>query len=246
MADKKVLAGHKKVKSRFIPPLMQLPNLRETSYVNDMLPHVVWMSLLIQDHGKRDGIRYAFDLAKLAHEVHGSEKHFNFAICGSYSHLTEDELARLVQRLTDEGRLDLYRQSLSPLVALHPTCPMAGLGLPGSLQERATLIGCLRDAVDAILDRYENPAAIMHANVFGIRAATGGLFIADHIEMPDLDALVFNPESDAAKQAASFVRSSAMQEFSFDEDEGYRVWPKAFWDANYRLDPCSLFEEGDE
>ena len=40
---KKILEGHKRIGKRFIPPMMQLPMMRSTSYVNDMLPELVWI-----------------------------------------------------------------------------------------------------------------------------------------------------------------------------------------------------------
>jgi hypothetical protein len=216
------------------------------SYVNDLLPHVLWMSLLIARLGKREGIRHSFDLAKLAHNLHVSDKHVNFAICGNYAKLTQAEATAFLEKLDAQGTLSLYREALSPLLHLHPNCPMRALDLPAKLDSRESLIERLRNAVDAILDRYGNPAAIMQANVLVIRASTGGLFFNKGIEIPDFDSLVHSPDSEAAQRAASFARSGAMQEFMPDETQEYMDWPKVFWNANYKLDRCTELEVTDD
>ena len=242
----RILSGHKRVKSRFVPPIMQILNLRETSYINEVLPHVLWMSLLNETAGLARGIDASFRLARLAHSIHATEKHVNFAVCGNYARLTPAEASSLVEELRVRGDLDLYREALSPLIHLHPACPLQIVGLPLKIDDQQTLVGRLRSAVDVIFDRHATPGVIVQANVINIRAATGGLFVAKHIEVPDFDSLIQAPESEAAKRAASFARIGAMQEFMLGEERGHSEWSRSFWNANYRLDACMPLEISDD
>lgn len=243
---KGVLQGHKRVKSRFVPPLMQLPNLRETSYVNDLLPHVLWMSLLNDAVGLKQGIHASFELAKLARSIHVSEKHVNFAVCGNFNNLSPSENEMLLEELRRRGTLNQYQDALSPLLSLHPNCPMRALATPHESDQHPKLVARLRISVANVFDRYSTSASIMHANVITIRASTGGLFFAKHIEMPDFDSLVHSPDSEKAKRAASFARSSSMQEFMSDAEGRHLEWSKLFWNTNYRLDACIPMEFPDE
>jgi len=239
---RQVLQGHKRVKTRFIPPLMQIGNIKETSYINDLLPHLVWMSLLIEHMGLRKGISAIIRLVKLAHGLHQSINHVNFAICGNHHKLTSLEKAELLKALEGSGELHTYQEALLPLLQLHPDCPMDYLGSPTAPSERSHLVSKLAEAVDGIFDRYGPGASIVQANVVVCRASTGGLFIAEHIGMPDFDAMINDPESEAGRHAASFARTSSMQEFITDEEGQYMEWPKLFWRRNYRLDTCRLME----
>lgn len=241
-----ILKGHKRVKSRFIPPLMQIGKIQETSYINDLLPHVVWMSLLIESLGLRRGIDACLNLAKLAHTQHTSEKHVNFAICGNHAKLVESERTAVLKTLQDSGELSTFRDALAPLIYLHPSCPMSYLGLPENFPESTTLVKRLADAVEVIFDRFCANASIVQANVLVARMTTGGLFIAEHIGIPDFDAMIKHPDSEAGKRAASFARTSSMQEFMPDEAQEYVNWPKAFWQRNYRLDSCCILEREDD
>lgn len=243
---RQVLEGHKRVKARFIPPLMQIGNIRETSYINDLLPHVVWMSLLIESIGLRRGISASLHLSKLAHGLHESKSHVNFAICGNHVKLTSAEKAEILRVLESSGELPTYQDALFPLLHLHPDCPMNYLLSSTAPVERSRVVNKLTVAVDAIFDRYGQNASIVQANVVVARASTGGLFIAEHIEMPDFDAMIKNPESEAGRRAASFARTSSMQEFMRDEEEQFMEWPKKFWRRNYRLDTCRPLELEDE
>ncbi len=243
---RQVLKGHKRIKSRFIPPLMQIGNIKETSYVNDLIPHVVWMSLLIESLGRKRGIALSLDLAKLSHGLHGSEKHVNFALCGNHEKLTSTEKEEIKKTLENSGDLRVYQNALAPLLALHPGCPMSYLGLPPEVPEPTLLIEKLATAVDVIFDRYGINGSIAQANVVVARAVTGGLFIAEHIGMPDFDAMVRAPDSEAGKRAASFARTSCMQEFMPDEEQRYTEWPKIFWRRNYQIDSCRVLEMEDD
>lgn len=243
---RQVLEGHKRIKTRFVPPLMQIGSIKETSYINDLLPHLVWMSLLVESLGLRQGIEAILRLAKLAHQTHISEKHVNFALCGNHEKLTPAEKSNILKVLEDSGDLRKYQEALLPLLHLHPNCPMSYLGSQTLVQERSPLIEKLADAVDIIFDRFGAEASIVQANVVISRLSTGGLFFAEHIEMPDFDAMINDPESDAGRRAASFARTSSMQEFMPNEEQEYMAWPKAFWRRNYRLDSCHFLELEDE
>ena len=59
---KRVLEGHKKVGSRFITPMKQLPNMKSISYVNQMMPELIWIGLINDSIGYVKGARRAIAL----------------------------------------------------------------------------------------------------------------------------------------------------------------------------------------
>ena len=56
----KVLADHKKVGKKFIPPFVaKLGPLDEVRWVNDLVPELVWLTLLSDRHGRKRGVDLA-------------------------------------------------------------------------------------------------------------------------------------------------------------------------------------------
>jgi hypothetical protein len=102
---KGVLQDHKRVGKRFIPPFLQLPNLKDLSYVSLIFPHLAWMGLLNDRLGYKQGVNLSVELAKAAHSALGSEKHVNFALCGSYSVLSHEAKSQIIRECDQKGWL---------------------------------------------------------------------------------------------------------------------------------------------
>ena len=69
----KVLADHKKVGKKFIPPFVaELGQLGEVRWVNDLVPELLWLALLSERHGRERGVDLARRLALAAIDARGS------------------------------------------------------------------------------------------------------------------------------------------------------------------------------
>ena len=102
--DKKVLEDHKKVGSKFIPPLLQLkPGFSEISYINQVLPELIWMGLLNDSFGYKKGIELASKISKFAVELIGEENYLNFSLASNYNLLSQDLKVSLIKILEERG-----------------------------------------------------------------------------------------------------------------------------------------------
>ncbi len=229
MADKKtILKGHKKVGSKFIPPMMQLPNWSEISYVNLMLPEIIWMGLINDEFGYRAGINLSANLANRAFELKETDKHINFALVSNFNLLSTEAKNEFIKSIEESSDIGRYRRSLLPLIVLYEDFPLSFIGTGEEEYDRDQLIERMKACIDKHIDKYETPAMIIQANLMYIRGTNGGLHVAPHIEVPDLNILIDDPESEAAKRAGGFVRTSAMQEFMPMGEDRYGDWSKTF------------------
>jgi|GEM_PF-5414525 len=94
MSQKEILKDHKRIGKRFVPPLMQL-GIQEVSYINKLLPEIIWMGLVFDRIDYRAGVNLCEKVTKLAHEIYASEKHANFALCGSFLRLEDRQKEEL-------------------------------------------------------------------------------------------------------------------------------------------------------
>ena len=70
---KGVLQDHKRVGKRFVPPLLQLRNIKDASFVKHLFPHLVWMGLMNERFRYAKGVKLTIDLAKIAHSASGTK-----------------------------------------------------------------------------------------------------------------------------------------------------------------------------
>lgn len=238
--QKGILQDHKRVGKRFVPPFLQLPNLKELNYVKLIFPHLAWMGLLNDRFGCKQGVGLSVELAKLAQSLLGSEKHVNFALCGSYDALSHEAKSRMVRECDEKGWLKDIQRALAPITLQYDEFPMAFLGIGDLSVNPETLLQELKRTVASCLNKYETPGLVLQANLIVIQGATGGLYFSKDVKLPDIEAIIKSPDSEAAKHAAAFVRAGAMAMFQPEDLLSHEKWSKSFWNQGYKVDSCSF------
>ncbi|MGE0275103.1 MAG: hypothetical protein AB7G68_00990 [Nitrospiraceae bacterium] len=242
--SKKVLQDHKRVGKRFIPPFVQEFKMEELSYVNLVFPHVLWMGMLNDNFGYRTGVNLSIALTKTAHAAHRSEKHVNFALCGSYSMLLPESKSEILRVCEKQGVLKDIQRALAPIIVHYDGFPMSFLGIGDISTEPQILLMELKRAIQRSINKYETPGLVLQANLIVAQAATGGLYISENIKLPDFDSIIAQPDSEEAKHAGAFVRASSFAMFLPNDISLYEAWSRQFWNQGYKIEPC--FFSGDE
>ena len=241
----KVLKDHKKVGSRFIPPMAQL-GMTDISYVNQIFPEILWMGLINQREGYKVGINVVEFMAKRSSEIKTSEKHINFSLASSYRKLGEKQKMQLVSDLKKEKIHRIIQQALAPLTCLYDGFPMAFIGPPSEHISKDDLIKILKTCISKCINKYEQPGMVMQASVMYIRGITGGLFFTKGMKAPDLDKIVSDFDSKEGQRAASSVRAFVLSEHMPLGEKRSDSWAKSFWNQSYKLDRCHFPWEKDE
>ena len=129
MAKKKqqILKDHKKVGSKFVPPLLQLKGFEEISYINQILPEIIWMGLINDFVGYKKGVELIAQIAKDAFKLKSTEKHTNFALVSNYKLLTNRSKLLLKKQLKANNTLSVMQEAVAPLMKLYPSFPLAFL-----------------------------------------------------------------------------------------------------------------------
>ena len=239
MSQQEILKDHKRIGKRFVPPLMQL-GIEEVSYINKLLPEIIWMGLVFDCINYREGISFCEKIAKLAHEIYASEKYANFALCSSFSHLENRQKEELVNKLNNKKLLEPIQLYLAPLIVLYDNFPMSFLGVTQNKIEKEILVKRIKEGIRRYMNKYEKSGLLLQTTAVYIRGITGGLLLSKHIEPPDLNSIIDNPESEPAKRTGAFVRSNVLMEIMSPESESLTKWADSFWDQGLQVDTCEL------
>src|SRR5262245_12357695 len=89
MTQKKVLQDHKRQGKILIPPFTSmLGPLQEVSRVKTIMPELIWIALIQDSHGHREGVQLITSIARVARELMPPETPRIFCAVSSFVELT--------------------------------------------------------------------------------------------------------------------------------------------------------------
>lgn len=241
----KILKDHHKVGKKFLPPLMQIGNIVEVSFVDQKLPCLVWMSAL---YGRLDGrvaTKIIIEFVTNSESVVEGFKHSSLTMLGGYIGLSSEQKAKIYSRVSKQPYFKTLLENLEHQFHLVKDYPLGFLfehhdyGL-----DREEAIEMLKEDVSHLLDRYSDIATKVQVTTLYCDLESERHKISSHIEIPNFNSVHTNPSSDEANRAASFARNHLNQSPSMLEGiEGFEYkhhnWDKTFWDLVFQLDGCS-------
>jgi hypothetical protein len=120
-----VLVDHSRQGKKLIPPYVAtLGRPENISWVNTIIPEVIWIALLHEMFGQVQGTDLALNLARTA-ETH-AKKHRGrfFAAASDFETLTAEAKAAIRDNLEGCDHLVCLGKALSPLFHYYPSCPL--------------------------------------------------------------------------------------------------------------------------
>lgn len=115
----RVLADHKREKRKLVPPLMQLPALREVSWYKEMLPDFLWLALML---GRRSDWGAAYSALEVVDRFVPEGPRFADGRLTTFGLVPEESRAAARVALRDEAPHGIPDQ-FGHVIALYPTCP---------------------------------------------------------------------------------------------------------------------------
>jgi hypothetical protein len=235
---KAILSDHKRKKKRLVPPLMEIGNLQEVSYISKIVPETIWMAILVQKHGLQLGTQLGLDLVKAASDVNSQVPIFSFI--SSFELLSSEEKMTIRKKLASDGVLIKLQNALTNFVAIYPDCPLAFLF--DSIEQNYNLEE-MKDLLVNLFDIKSSEATFMLGSVLYHMGALGRLRIVKDSALTKLPELKDYPKTPVSQMIASMVRASmyAMMNDTFHNSKG--EWNKLFWAKGIELEPCKIGDE---
>ena len=239
---KQILAGHKQVGKRFVPPMMQIPMGVGTNYINDMLPELIWVGLINERVGYVRGARIIEKVFLAVDEQNEEGQKGNYALMSSFNKLTTVQKTAITDLLRNEGVLDIISNSIAPLILLYDDCPLTFFGPPTNTYSHEDLISLIKLCVGKTIDRYDTPGIVLYGTMLLAGLVTKTIKFPADMDLPDFNSVIDSPSSEEAKRAAGFMRASGLAMFSMMKLDN--AWAKHFWDKNFELSPCEFAYHG--
>ena len=235
---RRVLQGYRQEGKRFIPPFLQHMPMTESSWMDDRVPELIWIALLIHVFGLKEGTAIALSVAKAAAKCDRTGKKA-FAATSDYVELSDEQRHCVRSLMSEEKMLDKAGQGLAALIHNYPDCPLAFLSNPGCRKDDSpsSTLEDLREAVANISDRQNQPGIYAQAAVVYIFFVNGRLQVAPHVGLANLPAIEEHPNTEESLRVAASVRSAVTGLLTRDI---LSDWPRSFWNQGRSLGPCEV------
>ena len=235
---RRVLQGYRQEGKRFIPPFLQHGSLTETKWMDDRVPELVWIGLLLHVFGVREGTAVAVSIAKAAAKCNQTAKRA-FAATSDYMEFSDEQKQCVRSALTAEGTLGKASRGLAALIHHYTEFPLAFLADADCSNEDSSgsTLDDLREAIDSIRDRQGHAGIFAQATVVYIFLVNDRLTVAPHVGLANLPAIQEYPMTDESHRVAASVRSAVTFLLSQDIPT---VWRNSFWNQGRSFGPCDV------
>jgi hypothetical protein len=217
-----------------------LGGIEEVSWIRKGLPEYLWLALAHDSLGDHSAVEAVSSLARLCRKLQGDLEYHTFAATSSYLRVPAQDTARARETLAAGGVLFQLQNSLRPLVALYPSCPIAWLfsnlpdpDLPSSLEHIRGIVSKLYDRSDLLCTRVQ-------ATVVYLAFDAGVLKVQEGLSLAQFPKIEEYPHTDISKRVAGAIRSTINMFLASNEFVPDSAWPSYFWNRSYTLTPCEL------
>lgn len=238
----RVLADHKRVGQRFIPPFVHklgnLGNLQDVKWVDAPLPELLWLGLLNHQYGLKRGAELTVEVARATAAEIQSDSKIWLGPISAYAKLSDHAKLAILRTLESRHCLNDLRIALGPLVSLYPECPLAFLyqdsAPPGDKSDHLVQ---LKEVIANLFDKTTKQATLMQANAIYIAFVTDMLVVSRDTSLANFPAVAEYPDSEEGRSVGAAVRASILIFFGQHYDST-STWPGYFWNRGLEIDGC--------
>ncbi|MCL6699582.1 hypothetical protein LZ496_12410 [Sphingomonas sp. NSE70-1] len=225
-----ILEGHVRDKKKLIPPILGIPQTTFISTIDLIFPEIVWVGILLEWYGLREGIEVISKILKKLWNAQTNVNWYRFSeIAANGDKLTiilnEEELANISVAFA----------------AFRLTYDWPGLEWATSHDEAEEAKRRVELTVRKYANRFDQPYLTVVSTIIYAMAIADKMKFATGT-VPDIEAIVIDWGSDRAEMAACSVRACSMAFFPHDGSEESEDWCKHFWRKNYQTSSCEWNE----
>lgn len=232
---KKVLQDHKKVATNFQTPLNQL-NIQEITYVNRIVPEVIWILILNNKFGFKVGvdIGYAF-FEVCSNLVQIDESPFYLSW---FSNLNKTTCDNIKQELTKIGIYKDLSFALSDFCNVFPASPINKIFESKSYTE--SNIKYIKEVLIILYNKQEKDTVIALTNILYFLNRIGELKIVEGSPFDQINEVLNYPETLTSRTIANSVCATISLLFGEISEKSIRVWNSYFWNRCLEIEPVTI------
>lgn len=233
----RVLDDHRRVKSKLVTPFNNaFGPIHEVSWINVMIPELLWIALLQEAWGPRRSVEIITAFTRDLRSSDPTRDRTIWAAAGKFASLPPGVLSSIV-----EGRP--YRNDLcgplAPLHAHYPDHPLSELVHSGGGERWSRDLGVLKTMVGVLFDRSSTRAIMVQATATWLAFDADRLIVSRGLALADFPRIEDYPATEQSQRIAASIRATINQMFGqVDMMASGTDWPTAFWNRGLELEKC--------
>lgn len=231
-----VLGDHRRAKSKLVTPFNDaFGPICEVSWINTMVPELLWIALLQDAWGPRRGVEIITAFTRDLRASDPARERTIWAAAGKFASLPAGVLRGVVDNQRYEDDLC---GPLAPLHVYYPSHPMSELSQPDQLVQSPDL-GVLKTLLNDLFDRSSTSATMVQATATWLAFDAGRLKVSAGLALADFPRIEDYPNTEQSERIAGSIRATINQMFG-DTDllASESDWPTKFWNRGLELEPC--------
>ena len=237
-AKRRVLEGYQQEGKRFVPPFLQHMGLLETRWMDDRVPELIWIALLIQVFGVQEGTAVAASIAKAAARCDQTAARA-YAAASDYRELSREQKRCVRTTLQAENMYAKACQGLAALTNHYAEFPLTFLAEQNRRTKDASVstLNDLRDAISNISDRLGYAGTFTQATAVYICILNNKCPIPPTSSLANFTAIEEYPVTDESHRVASAIRGVITILLTVETSSS---WREAFWNQGRALGTCEV------
>jgi hypothetical protein len=251
------LAEHRRHKKTLTPPMMTLPNLRQTRWQHERLPDFVWLQAIREETGGLPPANDALDIldpfvpdpqkdtprpqpATDGHPLPAPIDYLDGRI-STFALVPERQRGPAREALSTCARWALP-DGLGHALALYPDCPAAWLYEDWAREHHADPeigIAYLKRLVVAIYDPCGRPSSQLRLMPLARMIKHGKLYFAEGMKitelLPDYPTRLSTADQLHVEQ---WARATSLTRLASEDSTIAQTWVTYFWRHSYEIAPC--------
>ena len=212
--------------------------------MNTIIPELSWIGLIQNQHGHRRGVELITSIARTARSARSGGSCQIFAAASSYSEVSVPEWAQLRETMAATGDLLQIQESLEPLIALYPECPLGPVfaSPPATAPENA--LHRMTSLVSSLFHRADRDPMMVQATVIWLAFDAGVLKVREGLSLAQFPEIERYPDTEISKKVGGAIRSSLNMFFGQEQLYSHASpWPRYFWNRGLALTACELSDD---
>lgn len=241
----KILADHQKRGKILVPPFIhRLGPIQEVSWVNTIIPEILWIGLIQHEHGIQRGAELITSMARTTRNVNSSGTRQIFAAASSYSSLSGPEWEQLRQLLAASGDLLLIQKPLEPLIELFPKCPLRGAFSDQPTSHYRIALSKMRRLISSLYQREDREAMMVQATAIWLAFDADVLKVFKGLSLARFPEIENYPDTEISRKIGGSIRVAINVLFGSALFNAPDIeWPQYFWNRGLAITSCEFTNE---
>ena len=239
-----VLEDHRRRGRKLIPPMLELP-MQQTLWHVERLPELFWLAFLGNRIGDGPTLELAYEMAvdieSTIKRLRGNDKAFRAYLPSEHLSCSDCEREQVLVDHSESAWLRELRPHLADMTTVWHDLPFSYLISLSGDGPNPEIVSEIKHLLQECCHRHDKRALIIQATMVALEFRTEKMFIAQGLEIPDLNAIFDYPETEESQHAAGFVVTTCGGTILHRNGPTNRpdfTWQRSFWNTCFRLEPC--------